>query len=237
MRVKRLIYDVCHPLLKVLRTNRTVIRLIFGVRVPRGVPVQFDPTTVLLKHALQQIVTPDDRVALELGIGQGAMVGLSLALGKGIRIDGVDCSPQRVLSSCEVAKFNGVEAHFFQSDLFSNVSPERRYDLIFFNPPYVPTAIGRQLKLTRRLQIDGDQVWDGGSDGTTVLREFLRQSRGFLSSAGRVVFGVQPLFVPEDKVREVIAGSELRLIQRVTKRFVPSVVYVLGHRQLEPRSN
>lgn len=43
--------------------------------------------------------------------------------------------------------------------------------------------------------------------------------------------------VPEDKVREVIAGSELRPVRRVTKRFVPSVVFVLGHRQLEPCSN
>lgn len=228
---KRLIYDICHPFLKLLRTNRTIIRWIFGVRIPRGLPVNYDPTTVLLKHALRQVATPDDRVILELGIGQAALVSLSLALTRPLEVDGVDCSALRVASSKKVAEYNGIDANFFESDLFSNVPAERRYDLIFFNPPYVPTQVGRQLKLTERLQIEGDAMWDGGTDGTAVLRRFLRECPAYLAKSGRVVFGVQSIFIPDEKIVEVIAESNLELIGRITRRLVPSVVYVLRRRQ------
>lgn len=226
MRFRRILYDMFHPLLRVVRTNRAIIRRTFGVRVPRGTVVQFDPTTILLAIALREIATPDDTTSLEIGIGCGALVSLSLARSRRVQITGVDLSPERVRTSREIAEFNGVEADFFTSDLFSTVSSDSRFDVLFFNPPYVPTETGRQLKLTERLDVDGDQVWDGGKDGTTVLREFLRRAPDYLSPAGRVVFGVQSIFVSDDTVCAVLRETGYTLTQRVTKRFVPSVVYV-----------
>ncbi len=230
MQLKQAVYPVFQPILRALRRNRWIIRRLFGVKVPPGVAVQFDPTTVLLTRALRAIAESEDRRALELGIGQGALVSLSLAHLKQIQLDGIDCSPTRVESSQRVAAYNEIAANFWLSDLFAQVPAENQYDLIFFNPPYVPTGVGEALKLTKRLEVDGDQVWDGGDDGTSVLREFLRQAPEYLSPRGRVVFGVQDIFVPDAKVLEVLAETRLALQQRVTKRMVPSVVYVLEHR-------
>ncbi len=113
------------------------------------------------------------------------------------------------------------------SDLFAQVPAENKYDLVFFNPPYVPTRLGRALRFTQRLSVDSDRVWDGGEDGTAVLREFLYQAERFLSSRGRVVFGVQGWFVPDGKVLDIVAASGLVLKRRVVRRFFPSVVYIL----------
>jgi release factor glutamine methyltransferase len=222
------IYDRCHLLLKALRSNHTVIRLLFGVRIPRGMRVQFDPTTILLSRVLRRIVTDRDHTSLEIGIGQGALVSLSLARTRPmIRIIGIDCSAARVLQSRQVAEANSVAVDFFDSDLFAGVPPASRYDLIVFNPPYVPTETGRRLKLTERLAVDGDFVWDGGADGTAVLARFLQAAKGYLSDRGRVVFGVQPLFVSEDQVLNLIGSSGLLLQERSSSYLIPSVCYVL----------
>ena len=233
MQLKVLAYHCFHPVLRALRNSRQIISRIFGVRVPRDTSVQFDPTTVLLSKTLIEILEEDDHRGLEIGVGQGALVGLSLARKARDRaidfeLHGLDCSVARVESSTRVAQYNAIEARFWVSDLFSEVSPEKQYDLIFFNPPYVPTDVGQELKLTSRLQVDGDQVWDGGVDGTKVLRQFLNEAGDYLSDRGRVVFGVQEVFVPDDRVVSAVEDSGLVLIGRHRKRFVPSVVYVVG---------
>lgn len=232
MPLKILAYHIGHPLLGLLRSNHFLIRRLFGGRIPRHVAVQFDPTTVALARELRQEVTDEDTVALEMGIGTAALISLSLAKQCKLRIDGVDCSPSRVASAQAVAEYNGLTAHFWQSDLFADVPPDARYDLIFFNPPYVPTKLGQELKLTSRLQVDGDQMWDGGEDGTRVMREFLRQAPGYLSPRGRIVFGVQNVFVPDELVMQVIADCGCRLIGRQRRKLVPACVYVVAPQEM-----
>jgi release factor glutamine methyltransferase len=221
------IYDFCHPALRALRTNRLVIRGLFGVRIPKGMHVQFDPTTVLLSRVLREIVEAEDRTSLEVGVGQAALISLSLALRKPIEVVGVDCSESRVAQSLQVAQANSVAADFFISDLLKAVPPARRFDLIFFNPPYVPTQTGQRLQLTKRLSVDGDQVWDGGADGTAVLSRFLQEAKGYLSDRGRIIFGVQPLFVSDALVVATIERNGLRLQQRKTQSLLPSVTYIV----------
>jgi methylase of polypeptide subunit release factors len=237
MQFKAATYRLVHPILRWLRNHPLVIRRLFGIRIPKGQgvggSVQFDPTTVLLARTLREILTAEHRRGLELGIGQGALVGLSVLRQARrqdypFQLDGIDCSPSRVASSLAVAKFNDLAAEFWVSDLFSNVSPEAQYDLIFFNPPYVPTDVGNQLRFTERLEVDGDQVWDGGEDGTRVLAEFLNQSPRYLAPNGRVVFGVQNLFVPDSRVLTVVQRSGLRLDRRVRRSLIPSTVYIVG---------
>jgi HemK-related putative methylase len=229
MKIKELLYDALHPGLSLLRSNRQIIRWLFGIRMPRDVTAMFDPTTVLLKYALRRISRPDDRIVLEVGIGQAALVSLSLAKKRKFVLHGIDCSAERVVSSRKVASYNRLDATFFVSDLFSHVSTERPYDVICFNPPYVPTHIGKRLKLTERLRLESNAMWDGGTDGMDVLRRFLRDCPEFLAPHGRVVFGVQNVFVSDEQVRKVVAASALKLTARITRRLVPSVAYVLQH--------
>jgi release factor glutamine methyltransferase len=231
MSVRRLLYDVVHPLLNSAAQSRFLIRRLFRVRIPPDVTVHFDPTTVLLRIALQQVVVPQDKSALEVGIGQGALLALGLKRSTHLDVEGVDCSESRVHSSRLVARHNGLVVNFFVSDLFSAVPPDRRYDLIFFNPPYVPTLLGEELKMTRRMRADSDRAWNGGQDGTDVLREFLLRAPAHLSPHGRVAFGVQPIFVPDHGISELVRQTQLAVLNRITRCWIPSIVYVLGHAQ------
>jgi release factor glutamine methyltransferase len=140
MSIRRLLYHVVHPVLGL------------AARIPRDITVHFDPTTLLLRFALQQVVVPQDKSALDVGIGQGALLALGLQRSTHLYVEGVDCSESRVHSSRLVAHHNALTANFFVSNLFSAVPPDCQYDLIFFNPPYVPTRNGEELKLTRRMR-------------------------------------------------------------------------------------
>jgi methylase of polypeptide subunit release factors len=228
MPLKNIVYDVVHPVLRYLRNNRFIIRKLFGVQIPTGTPVQFDPTTVLLSRAVREVCTSEDRRALEVGVGQGALVLLSLAKERNLQCDGIDCSSSRVASSLRVADYNQIAITCWVSDLFSQVPETSQYDLIFFNPPYVPTEVGESLRLTERLQVDGDQVWDGGADGTKVLRDFLQHASKYTSDRGRVIFGVQDIFVPDAVVLDAIRDCGYKLLTRITKPMIPSVVYVVA---------
>ncbi|MEZ6091753.1 MAG: methyltransferase [Pirellulaceae bacterium] len=227
MRFRELVYEATYPLLALVRSNRLLIKRLFDISIPSQISVSFDPTTVTLRHAVCDALSPDDESLFEMGIGQAALVGLSVAKQRDLRLYGADCSRQRVESSTLVAQRNGLEASFVLSDLFAQIDPDDRFDVICFNVPYVPTQQGQQLQLTKRLRVDGDQVWDGGSDGTQVLRRFLGEATHFLRDHGRVVFGVQNLFVSDALVLDVLRDCEYALVKRYQKRYVPSCCYVV----------
>lgn len=227
MDFRSVIYECTHPLLSLVRSNRFLIRRLFGVKVPRGIAISFDPTTIALRRAVLKESRDTDRRIFEMGIGQAALVSLSVAASKPLQVSGADCSQARVESSLRVAKCNGIEADFVTSDLFAAVQDKHAFDLIFFNVPYVPSDLGKKMQLTRRLGVDGDQVWDGGSDGTEVLSRFLHEAKDFLTDEGRVVFGVQHVFVPDQRICEVLEETGYRLIQRVEKAFVPACCYIV----------
>lgn len=230
---KKLAYRLFHPLLRRLRGNPVLIRGLFGVRLPQGVAVDFDPTTVLLARAARELVGETDRSSLEMGIGAGALVSLSLARhcrrqGRAIAIAGCDCVPRRVESATAVAQHNQVDALFFESDLFAALEENQKFDMILFNPPYVPTDVGERLEMGERLTAERT-MWDGGTDGLVVLRRFLADCPAHLTATGRVLFGVQHVFVSDEAVCQAIDDSPMSLVERFTRRGVPAEVYVLQH--------
>ncbi len=226
MGVLRFIHSIFHPVYASVRSHPLSISLLFGVKVPKGAIIHWDTTTLLLKNALRKVARKNDSV-LEMGVGQAAL--LSICLQKKfistMKIDGVDVSASRVESAQGIAYLNRCEMNIWQSDLFRNV--RQRYDLIFFNPPYVPTAIGKSLELTRRLSTDGDQVWDGGESGTNVIQEFLASAGSHLQPSGRILLGVQDYYVKRKQIEEIASRHDYEIINVFTAWVNPSVVYLL----------
>jgi release factor glutamine methyltransferase len=112
---------------------------------------------------------------LEIGCGSGIV---SLSWARSNAVTGVDINPDAVELSKENALKNNLQASFIQSDLFSNVNG--KFDVILFNPPYLPTD--------RTEQIDGkiNHAFDGGTDGRIVLNSFLRQFEKHLKPDGKL---------------------------------------------------
>jgi release factor glutamine methyltransferase len=152
---------------------------------------------------------------------------VALAKTTTLEVQGVDCSIERMESSRRVALHNDVNPTFFVSDLFCNLKDDSRFDLIYFNPPYVPTRQGRQLRLTARMHADSDCVWDGGADGTEVLQRYLREAHHFLAPHGRLLFGVQPVFLAADVIHPLVRAEGWRVVDEFSPCCIPSVVYVL----------
>lgn len=127
---------------------------------------------------------------LEMGCGCGIA---SLACAKNWRnqVLGVDISPSAVRCAAENAALNNIKnAAFIKSDLFSGVKGPQ-FDIMLFNPPYLPT------KEAERIKGPLNHAFDGGDDGRKVLDRFLRAFDKHLKSPGLLLLVQSSLNDPE----------------------------------------
>lgn len=108
-----------------------------------------------------------------LDVGTGTGIQALIAAKKAKEVTAVDFNKFAVKCAKENAKLNKLKnITVFGSNLFSRV--KGKYDLITFNPPYLPTK-------------SEDLAWDGGQDGREVINRFLNQFEKHLSKNGRVL--------------------------------------------------
>lgn len=75
-------------------------------------------------------------------------------------------------------KRNNIEKKikFIHSDLFTSFPNhlKNKFDIIIFNPPYLPSIEGIEKKSI-------DHTWDGGGDGLRILSQFFSQVKDYLN--------------------------------------------------------
>ncbi len=120
-------------------------------------------------------------LVLELGAGCGLLS--ILAAKSGAKVVATDINPAALECARENAADNGVSGSidFRLGDLFEPVD-EERFDVIVFNPPYLPVETGETVDepLTR--------AWEAGIDGREVIDRFLSELEGHLKANGRAFF-------------------------------------------------
>jgi release factor glutamine methyltransferase len=150
------------------------IRVDPGVYVPRW---QSEP---LARRAVQRL--PATGVAIDLCTGSGAIAKTLTMHRPGARVVASDVDERAV--ACAAA--NGVEV--YRGDLFAPLpSPlEGRVDVVVGVVPYVPTSA---LPLLQRdtFAFESPLSYDGGRDGTDILRRVLRDSPRFLRRGGALL--------------------------------------------------
>jgi len=131
----------------------------------------YDPgeDSYLLVEAALKEARPGDR-ALEVGTGSGIV---SLFVKDITRITATDISPY----ACRNARLNGVSV--VRTDLFSGI--RGKFDLIIFNPPYLPTAEDERLHSWL------NRAFDGGATGRREIERFLEDTDRILPPGGRVL--------------------------------------------------
>lgn len=166
---------------------------------------------------------------LEMGIGEAALNSLYFFKLTGNIVHGIDVSEKRVITSSAVADFNKLNVSFWKSDLFGNVT--ETYDLVFFNPPYVPTQTGVELNLSNALSLDGDQVWDGGADGMKVIDQFMKEVWKYMSDDGVILLGVQDHYISKERIEKVAIQNNFSVRNMhkewIVNKFIPTTVYEL----------
>lgn len=143
-------------------------------------PSVYEPAedTFLLADNLD--VQKEERV-LELGTGCGLLA--ILAAGAGAQVIATDISPTALACAKENASAHGVadRIDFRLGNLFEPVEGER-FDLVIFNPPYLPVrneeVLGTPL----------DLAWEAGHEGRTVIDPFLEGLPSHLTRDGRALF-------------------------------------------------
>lgn len=118
-----------------------------------------------------------------LDMGTGCGIQAVLAAEKAEKVLAVDINEKALSLAKENAKLNqlGHKISFRQSNLFSSIKPEEKFDMIIFNPPYLPT--------TECEQTSGplDLAWNGGSDGRMVIDRFLTKFQAYLNKGGSLL--------------------------------------------------
>jgi release factor glutamine methyltransferase len=147
-------------------------------------PIEED-TLLLLKAALSEC-RPGERV-IEFGCGSGH---IAYHLSQIADVLATDINPFAV----RAAQTLGIEV--VRADLFAGICGQ--FDLIIFNPPYLPTAPGE------RMDDWLEYALDGGLDGKAVIARFIEGVGRVMAYGGRFLLLVSSL----TGVREVIRMIE-----------------------------
>jgi release factor glutamine methyltransferase len=162
---------------------------------------------------------------LEIGTGTG-VIAIHCAK-HGCHVTATDKVAEALELARENAVQNTVEVDLRKGDMFEPV--EGRYDVIIFNPPYLPTA---PEDLT---DSPLDTALDGGPDGTEVTVRFLEQLREHLAPEGRAYIVVSSL-QDGSKIDEVLLRQHLVARKRDSEKFDFETISVLEIRHPPSRA-
>ena len=117
----------------------------------------------------------DGKKVLDMGTGSG-IIAIEAAK-SGPKVVAADINQEAIDFAREKAQKQDLdgEISFVQSNLFENV--EGDFDIILFNPPYLPGEKG----------VGDEEIWYGGEKGIGVTRDFLKSAREYVCENGQIV--------------------------------------------------
>lgn len=145
----------------------------------------------LLPDGLQPFIRDGSQVlsALDLCTGSGCLAILLAHAYPNADIDAADLSSEALAVAQRNVSDYGLadRVNLIRSDLLQNV-PDKSYDLIISNPPYVTTVAMESLPAEHRHE--PALALDGGDDGMDAVRVIVRDAPRFLSPEGVLVVEV-----------------------------------------------
>jgi release factor glutamine methyltransferase len=149
----------------------------------------FDPSqvyspaedTFLLAAAAEGEVRLSDRV-IEIGTGSGYIAALIQS--RASFVVATEISPH----AATAAHARGIDV--VRTDLISGICGT--FDLVLFNPPYLPTRPGE------RIDDWLEHALDGGTTGRSLIERFAREVRKLLAQDGRILLLVSSLTGPRE---------------------------------------
>src|SRR4051794_419623 len=175
------------------------------IRIDPGVYVPRPHSEALARRAAARL--PADGVAVEVCTGSGAIAKVLMASRPTARVVATEVDERAV--ACAGA--NGVTV--YRGDLLAPLPAalEGCADVVVAVVPYVPAG---ELPLLQRdtFTFESPLAYDGGPDGTAVLRRVLREAPRFLRRGGAVLLelgGDQPGLLAGDLAALGYAGVEV----------------------------
>ncbi len=137
-----------------------------------------DEDTYLL---LENLSIERGETFLEIGTGSG--INSIVAAEKGGTGIATDISEKALDCAKKNAKNHGVEdkIEFRKGNLFAPIEKDEIFDLIIFNPPYLP------IEEDEKLKTELSKAWDGGPTGREIIDEFLENFEKYLKKNGKIL--------------------------------------------------
>ena len=175
----------------------------------------------LLINTIRKHLKSKNHTVLEMGAGSGV---ISIYLSDYVsKVYAVDIDKEAIAyAKKEIRKVSSrrekpiKNIHLINSNLFSKVNKELRFDLIVFNPPYLPNE----------KKIENDIALNGGPEGNEIIIKFLEQAKDYLNINGEILL----LFSSFSKRNKILKkakelGYETKLLSKKTIFFEKLYVY------------
>jgi release factor glutamine methyltransferase len=152
---------------------------------------------------------------IDMGTGSGILAICAAKYLTGCRVMAVDVGPAALKVATANAKKHGVadRIEFLESDLFSAVPAERRFDFVLSNPPYVADGEWEKLPPDVR-KFEPKAALLAGPRGTEVIEKLLSQAAARLHAGGHLLMEISPQ-IHEPVCGLVRAQSGLELLPTV----------------------
>ncbi len=164
----------------------------------------------LLADAALAEIKGSERI-LEVGCGSG-IISSVIKANTGATVVGIDINPHAV----KCTKDNRIDV--IRGDLLSCINGH--FDVIIFNPPYLPTE-----------EKERDNGWinsalDGGYDGRKVIYRFLEDAARCLVRGGRILMIVSSL-TGIDEIKSRMFSLGFRVEEKMTEKYIFEKLIVL----------
>lgn len=140
------------------------------------------------------------KTILEVGCGFG-LPGLMLAKNGALSLLACDIDPRAVANTLENGARNGIKnVEVIESDIFTNIPPRRKFDIVFWNYPsnFAPAEY----------EFIGDLERGAIDPGYDLLKRFLSEGPRFLTENGNILLGFGTN-ARDDLFRQIIAANDL----------------------------
>ncbi len=206
---------------KIMKSN-LIATLIFKIKFN---PIQdgtyyFDMTTYVLTKFLLKNLNNKDSI-LDMGTGSCCVIGLTLWKHLGCNVISSDVNPDVLSSAQQNINLNCAQIKPVHSNLFENITDN--FDIVTFNPPYVPTNDGNKNKLSKKFQ----SQWDGGLDGTLIIDKFLNEFHELKKPVVAYV-GINSKYVSKKKILPLINSKNNLKLKKIHQHlFLPIQIYII----------
>jgi len=140
-----------------------------------------------------------DKSVLDIGSGSGILAETALK-NKASEVFAIDINPESIkLLKSKFSKNKNVNA--LKSNLFSKIPKSKKFDIIIFNPPYLPFD---------KREDKGSQIaTTGGKNGDEIILRFLQQALNYLSPNGFILLLTSSL-TPMKRINYFLQKNKLK---------------------------
>lgn len=184
--------------------NHEPIQYITGEARFHGLDFKVSPDVLIPRPETEELVDiivddcrgQKDLQVLDIGTGSGC-IAISLARGMDFPvISALDISSEALSVAKENAKILAVNVNFLQADIF-NWSPEKKFDIIVSNPPYIDESEKKDMEDNVLLHEPHSALFVPDADPLIFYRRIASIGATSLNSGGRLYFEINPRHASE----------------------------------------